>query len=192
MSETDTAQPLPTKAEARGNSAAVEQWVVAAERQRASLIMSPQDAVDAFERYKKRIETDDKPGVPTFTGWSHEMGFASEDGYRFLAERGGEYASTVKRICAAIVDGVVQRMVSGKANQVGCIFYLKNRAGFRDKSADEVAAEREDWLTKLRANQGEADREIAPPRIDPDAQPLALQDDNPDSDTPAEPVMRVV
>ena len=52
-----------------------------------------------------------------------------------------------------VVARIAERMLTARANQVGCIFYLKNRAGYRDKQPDEVAAETDDWLRKVQGFQ---------------------------------------
>lgn len=105
----------------------------------------------AFLKYCEICKAETPPRVPTHTGFSHDLGFASERGYMYLSEKGGGYPATLKRIDAAIVEGVAQRMMNGKANQVGCIFWLKNKGGFRDRQPDEVAMDNEDWLSKVSA-----------------------------------------
>jgi hypothetical protein len=81
----------------------------------------------------------------------------------------------MKRIDEAIIEGVAQRMLCGKANQVGCIFWLKNKAGFRDKQPDEVAAECDDWLKRVAAFQAIPQAPAAAvPAADSDAAELLL------------------
>jgi hypothetical protein len=104
-----------------------------------------------FLQYCELCKCETPPRVPTHTGFSHSLGFASERGYMYLSEKGGGYPATLKRIDAAIIEGVAQRMMCGKANQVGCIFWLKNKGGFRDRQPDEVAMDNEDWLSKVSA-----------------------------------------
>ena len=116
-----------------------------------SIGTSAGDVWTEFLKYCELCKGESPPRVPTHTGFSHALGFASERGYMYLSEKGGGYPATLKRIDAAIVEGVAQRMMNGKANQVGCIFWLKNKGGFRDRQPDEIAQDNEDWLSKVTA-----------------------------------------
>jgi hypothetical protein len=116
-----------------------------------AITTSAGDVWQEFLKYCEVCKGETPPRVPTHTGFSHALGFASERGYMYLSEKGGGYPATLKRIDAAIVEGVAQRMMNGKANQVGCIFWLKNKGGFRDRQPDEVALDNEDWLSKVSA-----------------------------------------
>ena len=139
------------------------------------------DVWQKFVDYVEICKGEEPARVPTFTGFSHLLGFASERGYRYLAEKGGDYPAVMKRIDEAIIEGVAQRMMAGRANQVGCIFWLKNKAGYRDKQLDEIAAENDDWLHKVHSfaaiagrMDAKTDAAAAAPTSDGDAAELLL------------------
>jgi hypothetical protein len=182
----------------RNNPEVVARWVSESHARRAGMIQSAAEVEDAWKHYKQDVcglELHNRKGertTPTPAGFALYLNFCTERGLDHLAERGEEFARVVAKIRAECIELVVAQLLKRGGNCIGAIFWLKNKAGFRDKSVEEANADREDWLTRLQANAGSPDRSDTPPRTDSDAQPLALQDDNPDSDTPAEPVMRVV
>ena len=147
-----------------------------------------------WKAYVARQEACDPPEPAIVTEFSLNMGLAMGDLHAY-SERGRDYAHVVKKIHHDQVQRIERRLLRGQAI-IGAIFWLKNRAGFRDKSAEETAADHEDWLTKLTANRTTTDgllpspgRESAPPQPDQEPQTVEGEEDSTGFDTPPRLVM---
>lgn len=122
-------------------------WITEAETSHAATFESP---AQAWEKYLAYVVDCEKRGVvQTIGGCSLFMGFCSEGGLNIMGQRGKDWSTVGKRVRDGIITQVVEKMLSARANQVGAIFYLKNKAGFRDRQPDEVAADNEDWVKKV-------------------------------------------
>ena len=186
MSETRT-----TDQQGRPNVEQVAQWVDLHEERQAGILVSPQAVWSAWETFRsecnKQGPTRERK-VPTFEDFSRSLGFCSDRGLDWAARRGEEWAATIQKIRGEAIAGIVQKLLKPGQNCIGAIFWLKNRAGFRDKSPEEQR-ELEDWLAGIQAAARQsgfavADRADAPPAPPEDAQLADGQEDTPDSDTP--------
>lgn len=142
--------PTKTEAQQGKESGQVERWVTDRERRHADAL-TLDGARAKYEKYMQGKK--DEGSLGTLGGCALAMGFVSESGLGIMGQRGSDFASLHKEIVETIVSTIAERMLTARANQVGCIFYLKNRAGYRDKQPDEVAAENDDWLRKVQGFQ---------------------------------------
>ena len=169
----------------------VERWVTDRERRHADAL-TVEEARAKYEAYMQDNADQDQCG--TIAGCALAMGFVSERGLTIMGERGGDFSALQKEIVESICALIAFRMINAKTNQVGSIFYLKNRAGFRDRQPDEVASETDDWLRKVQgfaAMTGRKDAREDSSRADPaaegDASELLLfESTDPEPDLAAE------
>jgi hypothetical protein len=188
--ETTTGKPK-TESQAGREPGQVERWVEDRERRHADALTIDQ----ARAKYQTYMQVNaDKDQCGTIAGCALAMGFVSERGLTIMGERGGDFAALQKEIVESICALITFRMINAKTNQVGSIFYLKNRAGFRDKQADEVAAETDDWLRKVQGfaaltGRKDAREDVAqaePAAADSDAAELLLFESGEHQDLAAE------
>ena len=143
-------------AQGKNNPEQVQAWVDDAEKRHAETFATPDEARALFLDYLAAQVQKDMLG--TISGVALHMGFCSESGLHHLGERGPEWAKLYKEITSTIISAIAERLINCKSNAVGPIFYLKNRAGYRDKQPDEVAAEVDDWVSRLQAFSSAAGR----------------------------------
>lgn len=193
MSETDTTTPTDkgfSRLPAEEQVAQVRELDRQEVANRTASGMTPDQLWAQWKAYVKRQEDKDPPEPAIVTEFSLNLGLAMGDLYAY-SERGREYARAVKRIHHDQVQRIERRLIRGQGT-IGAIFWLKNRAGFRDKSVEESAADREDWLSKLTSNAASAatpDRSGAPPTPAEEAQLLGTEEDSTVSDASPEGVM---
>lgn len=159
----------------KNNPEQVQAWVDAAEKRHAETFKTPDEARALFAEYLEGQRKKDMLG--TIGGVALHMGFCTESGLYHLGERGPEWAKLHKEIVSTIISAIAERLINCKSNAVGPIFYLKNRAGYRDRQPDEVAAEADDWVSRLQAFALATGRMDDKTNQDVAAQPLANESD---------------
>jgi hypothetical protein len=181
---------VATKSNGQATAEQVQAWVQESLQRHSLTFSSPEQVAAQWEDFKVRCEN--AKDCPTPQAFALDLGYCCEDGLRFLAERGPEYSRTVQRVRDECVKLVVSKLLKPGQNAIGAIFWLKNKAGFRDKSKEETAEAREDWLTQLQAAAASSGRADAPPQADRPLQLLDGQEDALDSGLlPGEPESKV-
>ena len=150
--------------------------------------LTPDQLWAQWRSYVARQESKEPPEPAIVTEFSLVMGLSMGDLYAY-SERGRDYARVVKKIHHDQVQRIERRLIRGQGT-IGAIFWLKNRAGFRDKSPEESQAAGDDWLTRLLTSKLVAqDRPGNPPQPADPMQLVDSQDDTPETNPPEPLVM---
>jgi hypothetical protein len=140
------------KKHARGDvsPSQVLEWVMGLDRQEVAskTTWTPDTLWARWRRYCQMQDEKDPPEPAVMSGFCLFVGLSTAD-LEVFTEKGPQWARVTKRIELECIERVERRLIRGQGSAVGCIFWLKNRAGFRDKTPDEAADDREDWLTRI-------------------------------------------
>ena len=181
----ETKPDQPETAPARtpcGNVAAAQFGAWAKEADRALVASKPWEPGQLWAQWRRYCAEQDAKSPPSsciIPEFSLQLGCTSPE-LAAWAERGKEWSAVCKKIetdCAARIE---KKLLSGGHSQIACIFWLKNRAGWRDKSPEEAKDDREDWLARVTANAaaaGRSGRAGAPPVLEDSAQLPEFEDD---------------
>jgi len=135
-----------------------------------------------WKSYCQRRESKEPEEPCLISEFALELGLSFPD-LRSFEKRGKTWKRVSKKILLDAISRMERRLLRGLGSPVGSIFWLKNRAGWRDKSVEETK-DGEDWLDRVLRNKTSTtvvkDRVSAPPQPDDQSQPVDVQDDPPD------------